>query len=85
AATRDGADAKATIEAFEGLIGILDRRLEDRSFVVGTTFSLVDAHAAVTFAWLTRSLGTDTSRFPKFDAWLKACSSRPAVLSAFKG
>lgn len=59
------------------LLQILDGALEGKSFLVGNSFTLADAHVS---AWIdyVRMLNIDISPFKTIDAWAKRCTDRPA-------
>lgn len=69
----------------ERLFGILDARLSDRDFIVGSQrgkYSIVDI-ALLGWANALGALTVDTGRFPNVVAWVKRCYERPAVKSGF--
>lgn len=68
------ASAKAEIEK---LLGVLDRALTGKEYLVGGSFSIVDVHVSG-FAEYLGMCGFDTKRWPAIEAWVKRCSSRPA-------
>lgn len=59
------------------LLGILDHHLAGRTWMVGDTFTLVDAHFGGAMSWMSR-LGFDTKSLPNLDVWLGRCKARPA-------
>lgn len=64
------------------LLGVLDRRLEGRKYLVGSEISIADI---ATFPWVRGldhyggqgAVGYDT--FPNVDPWVKRCAARPAA------
>ncbi len=73
-----GAGAAARKEVDE-LIGIFDKELGDRSYILGESVSLVDFHLASFMQWM-GFLGVSLAAFPKTQAWSARCSARPANL-----
>ena len=63
---------------------ILARHLEAKSWMVGETFTLVDAHLAGALTWITRA-GFDTSSLPSLAAWHARCVARPALANVLTG
>jgi GSH-dependent disulfide-bond oxidoreductase len=59
------------------LLGVLNRRLENRAFVAGD-YSIADM---ATYPWVTMSgmLGEDLAAFPHVQAWVDRMAARPAV------
>jgi glutathione S-transferase len=52
--------------------------------MVGSTFTLVDAHLCGAIMWISR-MGFDTKALPSVDAWSKRCQARPALAAAMRG
>jgi glutathione S-transferase len=71
-----GAKAREDLGA---LIGIFERGLGNKPYVLGEHASLVDFHLASLFQWITYC-GFELAPFPKTKAWLARCSERPANL-----
>jgi GSH-dependent disulfide-bond oxidoreductase len=67
----------------ERLYGILNDRLSDRAFIVGTEYSIVDMSA---WGWIDRYavvLGKDAlDEFPHLKRWYESINTRPAVARA---
>jgi len=65
---------------YERCLGVLERRLDGRDYVLGA-YSIVDM---MIFPWvfIARKLGVDLSRFPNVAAWRAAIKTRPAVQRA---
>lgn len=72
------ASGKAEVEL---LLGIFDRALAGKTWLVGDTFTLVDAYVAALLAWLATT-GLVTTAYPSADAWLTRCKARPAFAAA---
>lgn len=60
-------------------LGILDKALAAKPYVLGETFSLVDAHLSSTVGWI-GMLGLVPTGLTHLDDWLRRCTSRPAHL-----
>lgn len=58
-------------------LGVLNDHLAQRAYVVGDTFSLVDAHLAATVGWITM-IELVPPGLTHLEAWLQRCTSRPA-------
>lgn len=71
-----GAAGRKDVDA---LLGIFEKELGDKSYILGESASLVDFHIASFVLWM-GSLGVSLEAFPKTDAWSKRCASRPANL-----
>lgn len=74
-------DPKAAIAALEGPLGVLDRALADREHLLGGGFGVADLNVAsvlVTARLALLRLGA----WPRLDAWLTRCTSRPALAAA---
>lgn len=69
-----GAQARKDVE---GLIGLFDKELGDKSYILGDDISLVDFHMASFFQWM-GFCGVDLAPFPKTAAWAARCAARPA-------
>jgi glutathione S-transferase len=66
------------------LIGILDRHLAGREYVLGGGFSLADVALAAFMPFLGR-LGVDFNPFANVNAWVTRCTTRPALGRAMAG
>ena len=64
-----------------GLLGILEKTLEGRQYLVGETFSIADLHVS---SWIdyVRMMGIEHTSFPNLSAWVTRCTSRPAYAKA---
>lgn len=67
-------EARADVEAH---LAILDRALEEQSWLVGDAFSLVDAHLGSVVGWV-GMCGFDLQKTPRVQAWLGRVTARPA-------
>ena len=59
------------------LLGILEQHLIGKTWMVGDTFTLVDAHLVGAIVWINH-LGFDTKSLTSIDAWTARCKARPA-------
>ena len=74
-------DAKAARAALEGPLRVLDQALSDREHLLGGGFGVADLNVAsvlVTARLALLKLGA----WPRLDAWLTRCTSRPALAAA---
>jgi GST-like protein len=64
------------------LYGVLDRRLEGRAFIAGTTYSIADIAC---WPWIVSHAGHGQSLddFPNLARWFEAIGQRPATQRAF--
>lgn len=76
-----GETAKSDIHA---ALGILDKALADKQYILGDGFSLADI-AIASYAPLLMRLNIDTSGYPNIVAWVGRCMSRPALGRAMAG
>lgn len=60
-------------------LGVLNDHLAKTPYVVGETFSLVDAHLAATVGWIAM-IELVPPGLTHLDAWLKRCTARPAYV-----
>jgi glutathione S-transferase len=72
--------AKADVELH---LGMLEKALEGRAYILGDAFSIVDAHLAGFVQYL-GICGFDNARWPTLDAWAKKCAARPAHAKAWR-
>lgn len=61
-------------------LGVLDRELAGKEWLMGGRFTVADLNVACVLAWA-KGAKLDLSAFPNLSAWLKRCLGRPA----FKG
>jgi glutathione S-transferase len=71
-----GESAKHEVAA---LLGILDRHLAGREFLVGSAFSFADLGLAGYMPFMAR-FGVDFTPFAHVNAWVERCVSRPAIV-----
>jgi glutathione S-transferase len=72
-----GRNARAVVE--HGL-GLLDRTLDDRTWLVGEAFSVADLNVACVLS-PSRTARLDLSPFSKVHDWLARCYARPAAVA----
>jgi glutathione S-transferase len=81
--TRETAAAlgKQAEAALQPPLRVLNAQLEGREHLLGASFGVADLNVAA--VWVTARLAQlDLSGFPKVDAWLARCTSRPALARA---
>ncbi|MFZ6179347.1 glutathione S-transferase family protein [Nannocystis pusilla] len=78
AETRNALQAESARKEFEGLLKILDQRLQGREYLVGDHFTLVDAANAAALAWALTFVKVDTAAYPAVAAWIDRTTRRPA-------
>ncbi|MCH9683753.1 MAG: glutathione S-transferase family protein [Deltaproteobacteria bacterium] len=66
-------------ERLTSLLTILDERLATQPYIVGSTFSLVDALGAPTLRWASHGIGFDLAATPHVSAWVERCIARDTV------
>jgi glutathione S-transferase len=74
----NAAQAAAARTDIERDVGILDARLDGRSFVLGDAFSLVDIPFGGALGFASRSGAIDLAKYPRVAAYFGRISSRPA-------
>jgi len=74
---RDAAKADDAIRRFAKPLGVLDRALAGREYLLGSGFSVADLNVASVLAW-TGLAQIDLSAAPRAQAWLTRCFARPA-------
>jgi glutathione S-transferase len=74
---RNARVAERALGDVERCLGILDKELEGRPYLLGAEFSLVDAHVGSFIDWLGFS-GFDVARWRRVADWVKRCNDRPA-------
>jgi len=80
-AQRDPKAADAAVAKLQGPLGVLDRHLAGRRYVLGDSYTVADVNLASVLAW-GPLVGLDLSAFPALGRWLSECSSRPAAKTA---
>ena len=80
---RDESIARAAEEKLPRPLGVLDRHLAERPYLLGETFSVADLNVASLLytAWFN---GVDLSRWPRVKDWLDRILTRPAAERARK-
>jgi glutathione S-transferase len=72
-----GENARPVVES---ALGLLDRTLDDRAWLVGDGFSVADLNVACVLS-PSRTARLDLSPFPQVHAWLARCYARPAAVA----
>ena len=64
------------------LYGVLDRRLTDRAFVAGDTYSIADM---ASYPWIAAHAGAgqDPADYPSLKRWFDLIAARPATVRAY--
>lgn len=62
---------------------ILDERLAERAFILGSAFTLVDLVVASAVGYASAG-GISVTDYPRLKAWLETCQARPACRAAWK-
>jgi len=70
--------AEAAKKEVGELLGILDKALAGKQFLVGD-YTLADAHVNSFLGWPRHSMGIDFSPFKNVLAWADRCDARPAA------
>ena len=78
---RDPKVAEAGITRLQAPLGVLDRHLGNRKYVLGDQYTVADVNLASVLSWSTL-VGVDLSTFPNLGRWLGDCTSRPAARTA---
>ena len=65
------------------LYGVLDRRLDGRSFVAGDAYTIADM---AIYPWIVphQAQGQDLAAFPHVKRWFEAVAARPATIRAYE-
>ena len=75
---------EAVAEAQKALpkpFNVLNGALQDREYLLGSTFTVADLNLASICSWA-KPIKFDFGPFPKAGAWLDRCLSRPAYKAA---
>lgn len=75
---RDAEQALVHMAMLERPFTVLDRHLQDRSWLVADRFMVADLNLASVLLWV-REGRLDVSRYEHLNAWLELCLSRPAL------
>lgn len=81
---RNQAACDAAKQEIVDLLGLVDRELEGKDFLLGANFTLADLSIATFLPFLMR-LGVDYGAHKNVVAWLARCTSRPALGRAMMG
>jgi glutathione S-transferase len=81
---RNAKVAEAAKQELGDLLGILDRELEGKEYLVGGKFSFADLALAGYMPFLGR-IGADLNPYKNLQAWVGRCTSRPALGRAMMG
>lgn len=81
---RNEAAAEAAKKEIVDLLGIVDRELEGKDYLLGKDFTLADLSIATFLPFLSR-LGVDYGAHRNVLAWLARCTQRPALGRAMMG
>jgi glutathione S-transferase len=79
--TKAGENAKKELQA---ALGIVERALEGKEYLVGGKFSYADLAIAGFVPFFAR-IGADLSPFKNLQAWIGRCTARPALAKAMQG
>jgi GSH-dependent disulfide-bond oxidoreductase len=63
---------------YDRCLGVLERRLEDRPFILGEDYTVADM---ICWPWvlIAKPLGQSLDNFPRVSAWRQSIKIRPAV------
>jgi GST-like protein len=69
---------KRYADEYHRCLGVLERRLDGRDFILGTEYSIADI---ISWPWvlIAKPLGQDLGEFPNLSRWRSAVRDRPAV------
>lgn len=81
AEARDPKAAEAGIAKLQAPLGVLDRHLAGKKYVLGDQYTVADVNLASVLSWSTL-VGVDLAPFPDLARWLGECSARPAARTA---
>lgn len=81
----DGAEIekKNALEKLHRQFGWVEKKLGDREFLLGETFTVADAYLLTLLNW-TRAAGIDLAAWPKLAAYRTRLRERPAVMAALE-
>jgi glutathione S-transferase len=77
--SRETEEARRRHAGAHEVLGILDRHLTGRSFLVGDRYSIADI-AVFAYAHVADEAGVDTSGYPHFRAWLDRVRAQPGFV-----
>jgi glutathione S-transferase len=78
---RDPQAVQASIEKLKGPLGVLDKALVGRKYLLGDAFTIADLNVASVLSWLTAGR-VDLSFAPGVARWLGECCQRPGFAKA---
>src|SRR5262249_44942937 len=76
---QNAAQAEKALEELQGLLRILDGRLDGRDYLTGERFTLADLDVASVMGWGLSWAKLDISSHPRVQAWLGRIQERPAA------
>lgn len=76
--------AQACTAKLERPFGVIDGHLADREWLLGDRFTVADLNVAAILVWV-RMAKLDISAWPRLEAWLNRCLSRPVAANLFGG
>ena len=67
------------LNEYDRCLGVLDRRLENQSYIVGDSYSIADI---INWPWvlIAKPLGASLDKYPNLNAWRSQIKERPAVM-----
>ena len=67
------------LNEYDRCLGVLDRRLENQSYIVGDSYSIADI---INWPWvlIAKPLGASLDKYPNLNAWRSQVKERPAVM-----
>jgi glutathione S-transferase len=82
--TRDHADAVRRHEgALEAALGLLDRHLQERDFLVADSYSVADI-AVYGYTHVAAEAGVELDHFPAVQSWLRRVEEQPRYMNDLK-
>lgn len=82
---RNAKAAESAKAEVHNLLGILDKHLEGKQYMLGDAFSIVDISIVSMVPFMARLGIADTSAFANITAWVGRCMGRPALGRAMAG
>lgn len=76
---RDASHAERNELLLQRPLGVLNKTLDGREYLLGNDFTVGDLNVSVILAWARRA-GLDLSDVPEVGRWLDACLARPAYV-----
>jgi glutathione S-transferase len=83
AAQRNPVAAAAAKKDVEQLLGVLDKNLAGKTWLLGEQFTLADAHLASFVSW-GDMVGFKTAQYPNIAGWLARATARPGCAESMK-